>query len=310
MRMLMRLWAFMRLGRPLFLIGGVVLHALGVAVALYNGATLNLGALLWGQVAITAVQWMTHYSNDYFDLHADSANETPTNWSGGSRVLTDGLMAPRLALITALAMAGAALFAAGVLAFVIGTAPLTMPLILLALLLAWFYSAPPLRLHSSGFGEITTTLLVAGLTPTIGFYLQHGQLEPIILLAIFPIMCLQFCMLLSVAFPDAVADRMVGKWTLIVRFGLQGAARVYVMLLGAAYVSLPVLVALGLPTLVALAVGLMSPLALWLAWCVHRGDYANPERWNNLAFFSIGLLTATAAVEALIFVLMSGLVNP
>ena len=73
-----KLLAFVLLGRPLFLVGGFVLHALGVAMALYGGAALNLAALLWGQIAISAIQWMTHYSNDYFDLDADRANPTPT----------------------------------------------------------------------------------------------------------------------------------------------------------------------------------------------------------------------------------------
>jgi len=77
----------LRMGRPHFLIGGLLLHWLGVALALASGAPLRLPALLWGQAAVTAIQLMTHYSNDYFDLAADRANPTPTHWSGGSRVL-------------------------------------------------------------------------------------------------------------------------------------------------------------------------------------------------------------------------------
>lgn len=45
---------FIRLGRPHFLAGGFLLHGLGVVIALYTGVPLNLPALLWGQVAITA----------------------------------------------------------------------------------------------------------------------------------------------------------------------------------------------------------------------------------------------------------------
>ena len=71
-------------------------------MALTNGAAFNLRALVWGQVAITAIQLMTHYSNDYFDLEADRANRTPTRWSGGSRVLPDEELPPRLALALAL----------------------------------------------------------------------------------------------------------------------------------------------------------------------------------------------------------------
>src|SRR5688500_7323080 len=88
----------LRMGRPHFLIGGLLLHWLGVAMALASGAPLRLPALLWAQAAVTIIQLMTHYSNDYFDLAADQANPTPTHWSGGSRVLTGGWLAPQVAL--------------------------------------------------------------------------------------------------------------------------------------------------------------------------------------------------------------------
>src|SRR5688572_17017246 len=78
-----RTLALIRLGRPIFLGGGLVMHALGVAAALSTGARLDLGRLILGQVAITATQLMTHYANDYYDVEADRANLTPTNWSGG-----------------------------------------------------------------------------------------------------------------------------------------------------------------------------------------------------------------------------------
>ena len=93
-----RLRAFLRLGRPHFLVGGLLLFALGSLLAAESGAGLDWQRYLCGQGVITAAQWMTHYSNDYFDLDADRANSTPTRWSGGSRVLVSGLIAPRAAL--------------------------------------------------------------------------------------------------------------------------------------------------------------------------------------------------------------------
>lgn len=305
--MIARLYAFIRLGRPLFLVGGVVLHVLGAAMALYSGARLNLPALLWGQIAISAIQWMTHYNNDYFDLEADRSNPTPTNWSGGSRVLTDETIAPPAALMTALVLAGIAVIAALALAFVVRTGALTIPLLALALLLAWFYSAPPLRLHARGIGEITAALLVAGLAPLTGFYLQRDELTPMPFLAAFPLVCLQFCMLLAVDFPDAAGDAIAGKRTLVVRLGAARAARLYAVVLVCSYLALPLLVIAGLPPLAAVAVGLMSPLALLQLWRVRRGDYHNPARWNDFAFYSVALLIGTAAVETVAFVLLVGM---
>ena len=74
-----------------------MLYGLGAAVATRQHS-LDVRAYVWGQAAITATQLMTHYANDYFDLAADRANTTPTQWSGGSRVLAEGALSPRVAL--------------------------------------------------------------------------------------------------------------------------------------------------------------------------------------------------------------------
>ncbi len=200
-----------------------------------------------------------------------------------------------------------ALIAALILAFVVRTGALTLPLIVGALLLAWFYSAPPIRLHSRGLGELTVAVLVPGLVPLTGYYLQRGRLDPLPLLAAFPLACFQFAMLLSIEFPDAVGDQAAGKRTLVVRLGANRAARLYVGALAVAYLALPLLVIAGLPLLTALALLLISPLALWLMWRFWRGDYRLPQRWNPLAFFSIALLTGSAALEAFTFALLIGM---
>ncbi len=148
-------WNLLRLGRPHFLSGGFLFHALGALMAWYAGAGMNLPALLWGQLAITSIQLMTHYSNDYGDSAADIANATPTHRSGGSRVLPAGSLSPRIAWWVALVCAAGrrrvvALFAALFLALVVRRGPFTLPLLLLSLALAWAYSAPPLPSAASG----------------------------------------------------------------------------------------------------------------------------------------------------------------
>ena len=292
-----------RLGRPLFLVGGFLFHGLGVAIALYEGAPLSLPALLWGQVAITAIQTMTHYSNDYFDQAADRANLTPTFWAGGSGVLPQGELPPRLALLVALIFGGLALLATLLLALAVGTGPLTAPLLLLALFLAWEYSAPPLRLHSRGVGELTVAFLVPVLTPLVGYYLQAGRLGRLPFLATAPLALFQFAMLLAIEFPDAAGDAAVGKRTLVVRLGPAIAGR---LLLGAhalAFLSLPLLVWAGLPALIALLIALFSaPISLWFLWRSAQGVVTEANWWSWLAFLSVALLMGTAAVELVGFV--------
>ena len=145
--------AFIKLGRLKFLGGGFILYALGAAVAAAAGHAIELSRYLLGQGAVTAFQLMTHYANDYFDYDADIANATPTAWSGGSRVLPDGGL-PRSA-----ALGGAVVFAAigSALTLVLalrGAGVLAVPSLALILVLAWSYSAPPLRLCARGLGEL------------------------------------------------------------------------------------------------------------------------------------------------------------
>jgi len=304
--MVATLRAVIKMGRLHFLVGGVLLHALGVAIALYAGAPLNLTALLWGQLAITATQLMTHYANDYFDLAADNANQTPTNWSGGSRVLTSGLLSPLTARNLALACAVLALIANAVLSLIVKPGASTFALLITAQAFAWFYSAPPLRLHSRGVGELTTAITVTALTPITGYFLQTGRVDVSVLLAVIPLCGLQIAMLLAIEFPDEAGDRQVGKRTLVVRMGAARAIWLYAAVLIAVFAVLPVLVAAGLPREVALAVALLAPVAIMLLWRVQRGDWHDPARWNGLGFYTIVLLIAATAAELAAYIFLIG----
>ena len=305
MSTLRSLYFFIRLGRPLFLVGGFVFHALGVSIAQFQGFSINWTAAIWGQVAITATQLMTHYSNDYFDLAADRANLSPTRWSGGSRVLPEGRIPARTALAAALILAAIALAAILALGLHIQPGPWTFILTLLALVLAWGYSAPPLRLHSRGAGELTVALIVPVLTPLVGYTFQTGTPGALSLLAAFPLACLQFCLILSVHWPDAAGDRKAGKRTLVVRLGPAAAARLYIGFLALAYLALPFLTVLGLPLNAALGVLVPLPVAVWQAYRMWRGAWANSAAWDSLAFWSIGLLVASAGLETLAFIWLS-----
>jgi 1,4-dihydroxy-2-naphthoate octaprenyltransferase len=298
-------YAFICLGRPLFLLGGFVLYGLGVTVAVAQGRIVDPFVYLLGQAVITAFQLMTHYANDFFDYEADRANATPTRWSGGSRVLPRGEVPRAVALAGALAAASAGIVATIVLASR-HPGPLLVPIALAILILSWLYSAPPLRLHSTGWGELDAVVVVTALVPFFAFYLQAPDLVgwPTLLLALFPPCCLQFAMLLAVGVPDAVGDLAVGKRTLVLRLGGARAVRWHLTALVLAYAALPILVAAGLPGTVALAAALLAPVAVWRIFRARGGQALRPESWESLTFWSVALLTLTAAAELTGFLLL------
>lgn len=298
------LFAIIRLGRLHFLSSGVLLNCLGTTIAIYSGASFNLSLFLLGQVVITSTQLMTHYANEYYDLEADRANQTPTNWSGGSRVLVEGSLPPTVALHIAVFFAAVAVLGNFILAVTVSPPILTITLTALAL--SWFYSAPPLQLHSRGLGELSATLTVAALTPITAYFLQSKTIGPLILLAIIPLCLLQFAMLISIEFPDEEGDRAVGKRTLTVRFGSRRAAYLYSGLLIMTFVSLPLIVVTGFPHEVALLLLLPMPLAVMLLWKVRRDAWNKPGEWNALGFYTIVLLMSMISIEFAGFVLLLG----
>jgi 1,4-dihydroxy-2-naphthoate octaprenyltransferase len=334
--------ALVRLGRPHFLVGGFLLYGLGALVARWQGARFNAAAYGLGQATITAFQLMTHYANDYFDLGADLANATPTRFSGGSRVLPGGLLPPGVALAAALVLGAVGVGGVGVtVASTLvagagggggaGPAWAAGAVLLLAGALAWAYSAPPFVLHSRGWGELTTAVVVTGLTPFAGYVLQSATLRPApgpalgelagamrqmgalgrvvwtgpLLAALLPLALLQLNMLLTIELPDAAGDAEVDKRTLVVRFGAWRAARASQVILGAAYGLLPVLTWWRLPAPVAIAMAATAPAAAWQIWRIGRGDWARPDRWGSLCLRAVTLLVLTTgcavvAVAALV----------
>jgi 1,4-dihydroxy-2-naphthoate polyprenyltransferase len=290
---LRRVLAFIRLGRPLFLGGGFILFALGALVARRHGHTIDWQRYALGQAAVTAFQLMTHYANDYFDYEADRANTTPTKWSGGSRVLPDGELPRHVALVAAIVLA--------VLGGIAAASTGEIPTYAVILVLAWFYSAPPLRLCARGLGELDTAVVVTVLVPWVGFSLQAPDLVGLrtLVLAIVPLALLQIAMLLAIEFPDAASDAATGKRTLVVRLGAGRAALLYVAITALAYAWLPVAYVLGLPAQVVLAAAIPAPIALWRI--VRIADHSDPSAYERLTFFAVLLLVATSGATAIAF---------
>jgi 1,4-dihydroxy-2-naphthoate polyprenyltransferase len=284
--------ALVRLGRPKFLVGGVVFYVLGAAVAWRGGAVVDAAAFAWGQLVVTAAQLLTHYSNDYFDRDSDRVNTVRTPWSGGSGVIPAGQLLPKTALIAGL-VAGA-VAAAGLLALAAqGATPLTLGVLTAGVALAWSYSSPPLRLHSTGLGEIVGATLLAGLTPFAGYLVQSGAQPENIVGVTAPMIALQFGMLVTVSLPDITADRLAGKRTLGVRMGRAGASYAAV----ASYVAAVPLASL------AARDGTGPPLWFYTAWLplfawqltrllgLARG---REPSWWSLGFGSVALVVGPA----------------
>ena len=288
--MLAQILAIIRLGRPIFLLGGFALYGLGALCAVALGYPFSSGAFIWGQLAITASQLTTHYSNDYFDYDADMANQTPTHWSGGSRVLVRGELPRQTALVAALVMAAVACLSTLMLVFTQNIeANIAIPVLGAVLFLSWSYSSPPLRLHSHGAGAPTVAVVVPLLTPLSGFLLQAGQLHALPLLLSLPLIALQLNMLFTLEFPDERGDRSVGKRTWVVIFGRRPVAWLSLALVIFAFGFSFGAADRVLPRTVAWAWACLLPLGIFQSVRFVRRDFEKQSAWDSLAFGSVAL---------------------
>ena len=258
--------------RPAFLLLTVVACALGTATASACGCgldwTLALGA--------TALAVLAHAAGNVLnDLHdarngADAANgQGIFPFTGGSRLIQSGAVTEQQTADLAKALLLFLLPAGLLLAVQTGGGVILLGAA--GLLLAWAYSAPPLKLMSRGLGE-PTVALVWFLVVIGADYVQRRQFFIIPASAAAGFAFMVAALLLINGFPDAQADARVGKRTLVVRLGATPAALLYASLVLSAHAWLALSVWLLIPPMPALW-GLVSlPLSLaalgWL-W-THR----------------------------------------
>ena len=232
------MWRFIRLTRSFFVLGGFLLYALGAAAAVRLGNSIDWVEYILGQVVVTAIQLMAQYLNEYYDREVDRLAPANRTWfSGGSGILPAGEISPAAVLTAARICAGFALLA-GILAALVSA--WMIPVMILSFLGSWFYSAPPISLMSSGWGELSTSIIVALLVPAAGYAMQAGFPPGGLWLICVPLVLVHAAMLIAFEFPDYPSDREAGKETLTVRLGKQGAARVETALIGSAYLFLTV----------------------------------------------------------------------
>lgn len=275
----------MRLTRPLFLLGGVMLYLLGTLAAVTAGAKFNITHFLLGQWLVTSIQLMTQYSNEYYDIESDRINSRRTWLSGGSGILANGAVSPRAGLFAALCFA---LLSLAALFFAAKQVPVVLLVGLFSLALAWSYSGPPLALARTGWGEASASILVALIVPVTGYIMQSGgQVSRVLIVACIPIVLIHLAMLIAFQIPDRYADEMSGKRTLLVRLGTQATLWLHNLSL---FLAACVILALSLihwPG--AQYIWLALPFLIWQALRINRFISAPSPRWGWLTTSALAL---------------------
>lgn len=228
-------WLFLRATRLPFLTATLVPVLAGVAVAALEGTwSLSLGALTFLGAAF--VHLGTNVSNDVFDTAsgADQATTTPTQFSGGSRVIHYGLVSMR-----GMALLSAAFYAAGIgIGLYLAARRGFWPLLWIGaagVVLSIVYTAPPLRLVHRGVGEIAVGLGFGPIMVLGSYYVQAQRLTLEAAYLSIPIAILISLVLYVNEIPDRAGDARAGKRTLPVRLSKDAVIAGYAWAVGIAY---------------------------------------------------------------------------
>lgn len=207
----------LRLIRPFFLAGGVLMCALGAVSAWLVGAPVNTRLLLHAQWMITSIQLVAQTINEHFDQDVDSVNSHHRTWlSGGSGILQKGRLPTGIAFRLALLAALSALLS---ILLLLPRYPFAAAVGVIGILISWFYSAPPGSLVRRGWGEAIAAVNVAILAPACAALLQNNDQFHLTWLFWLPLFFLQVAMLTTFDLPDRSADQQFGKQTLALRLG-------------------------------------------------------------------------------------------
>ena len=265
--------------------------AFGSGLAYFVNDSGSVENLLWLFFYGIATQLHIVFLNDWTDRVADSLNENPTVFSGGSRVLVENKLDPHELRNAGLVFGFLVLIWSTTVA--ISMIRPHLPLIcVIGLSLFWLYSLPPAKLNYRVGGEILQALGVGAVLPIVAFYLNTGTgIETDIAIVLIGYVFLQFAAAVAFTLPDIEADGKAGKGTFAVYFGVKKAR---VISISCSVVGLIMLRFCGIPAELIMCTSL--PLVLILLSLVVI------DTQNNI-MFTAAMLMSPAIIFAMLFVL-------
>lgn len=236
-----------RVADPKITLASVASMLLGAAFAAAQGP-IAWEWLLLTVLGVFFIEVAKNASGEIFDFDSGTdlaiRPEERSPFSGGKRILVDGLMTRReAALLAAFAYvlgAGAGLW------IVFAREPRVLILGMIGVALAYFYHAPPFRLSYRGLGEPAVALCYGPLIACGTYLVQRGRVSAELVLASIPLGLMIAAFLVINELPDMRADALAQKRTWVVRLGRRRGSLAYVALVAGALSIMLLLPALGM----------------------------------------------------------------
>jgi 1,4-dihydroxy-2-naphthoate octaprenyltransferase len=299
-----KLVAWLALSRVPFHSVGVLPFILGGVLAWQLEGAFRWDICAWGTVGLVLIMLATYYAGEYSDYAEDaiSARLGPSRFAGGSRVLQRGLLPRHAALYASLISLTLAIGVGLILQVAYRTGPWTMPFGIVGILGGFFYSTRPVRWVRTGVGELWIGFCYGWMPVAVGYYLQVGNIAPLVHWLAVPIGLTIFNVILLNEFPDHPADLAAGKTNLAVRLGRERASGLYAAASAASWMAMLLSLNRGVPIRALWFYLPILALSLILAVLVMRGRWRDRATLEKLCGANLVVNLGTTAAYIAAFV--------
>lgn len=260
---------------------------LGAVLAWHEGYIIDVPVLAVSFIAVfllTDFCFVLNACSVYTDLkkkgvifQVEGANSLhSTAVSGRFNALENGLISVKEAVTGAYICVLVALPLSVLLWLLLDTGPLTMPLGLVGIVIAYSYSRG-LRLSYHCLGELALTIGVAWLTVFSGYYLQAHQVSWLPTIVALPWMIDAFKLKLTRELPDFEYDSLINRNTLAIRLGKELTAKLYLPLTLCSWAAFIPLLWLGVPYYSLLLLAFPMFYTAKSVILMYRGDWKNRD---------------------------------
>ena len=244
-----------RVIRVRFLLASVIAVSVGLSLNWWQNSSIDIFDAGLTFAGVMALHASVDLLNDFWDFKRGiDTKTTRTKMSGGTGVLTEGLLKP-----SSVYRAGVAFLIIGTIIggyFVITDGIMIAIILGFAILSIYFYST---KIVDSGLGEFFVA--VKGAMIVIGtFFIQSGQISIESILAGIIVGSLSSLVLFIASFPDHDADKSKGRKTLVIVVGKQKATKLFWIFPLMSYLSIIIGVSLNLFPIFSLISLLSIPL--------------------------------------------------
>jgi 1,4-dihydroxy-2-naphthoate octaprenyltransferase len=199
-------------------------------------------------------------ANDYFDYKAgmDGLGTPKTPYSGGSRFIQKGILAPKTVLL-ACVMSYSLGSAIGLYLNFILPGNVILYLGLAGFFLGFFYSAGPFKMGYRRLGEFTVFVAFGPLLVIGSYYTQAQLIDLESVMISVPAGVLMSLVLIINEFPDREQDMAAGRKNFLIIFGKKGTVLIYKVIVIFLYVFTFLMIALNIYPVYCWAVFLTLP---------------------------------------------------